>query len=326
VKKILITGGAGFIGRYFVNLLQDADLRILDLKKPDFDTRATFIQGDVRNIKDVQKAMAGVDTVIHLAAMHHDFGIADDAYFDTNVNGAKIIADEAHLQGVCRIINFSSVAVYGNAGNPGPTTEETSPNPQNAYGKSKWEAEQIFEKWATRQTGRKLVTVRSTVVFGPFNLANVLSLIRIIHQGLYIQIGPGNNIKSLAYVENIVEAALFALENACDSICLMNYADEPHLTSSQIAQMQAKMLAKNIRFSLPLPLGILLARPFDLAIFLSGKNLSISSKRVKKLQTQTWHSAVKIKQMGFVPRVSIQEGMQKMIQWYLKSQPEKNSK
>jgi nucleoside-diphosphate-sugar epimerase len=155
------------------------------------------------------------------------------------------------------------------------------------------------------------------VVFGPHNLANVLNLIKAIDQGLYFHVGASNNIKSLAYVENIVDASLFALTTLDEGVQLFNYVDEPQLSSREIANMQARFLGKKIRLNLPEWLSIAIAKPFDWAIAISGKNLKISSKRVKKLITQTNHGASYIRQLGFKPSHSIEFGMEKMIRWYL---------
>ena len=135
MSKILITGGAGFIARYFVEKFPGDEVLLLDIREPDYSSHAKYIKGDIRNEDDVNQVMQGVDLVIHLAAMHHDFGIADEEYFETNSRGAEIIANAAAKNGVKKIINFSSVAVYGNQGNPGPTNEETPPSPQSPYGK-----------------------------------------------------------------------------------------------------------------------------------------------------------------------------------------------
>lgn len=317
MAKILITGGSGFIGRYFVERLNHQEVVILDLKTPDYESHAHFIQGDIRKKVDVSEALQDVDTLIHLAAMHHDFGIEDQAYFDTNVGGAEILIAEAERVGVKTIINFSSVAVYGNQGNPGPTNEETAPAPTNPYGASKLKAEKLFTTWAEKSPARKLIIVRSTVVFGPHNLANVLNLIKAIDTGLYFHVGASNNIKSLAYVENIVDASLFALTTIDEGIQLFNYVDEPQLSSREIANMQARFLGKKISLNLPEWLSIMIAKPFDWAIILSGRNLKVSSKRVKKLITQTNHGASYIRQLGFKPSHSIEFGMDKMIRWYL---------
>jgi len=316
MKKICITGGSGFIASHFIAALPHCEINILDVVPPKFKSQATYFKGDIRNLNEVLPAMEGCDTIIHLAAMHHDFGIPDAAYFDTNVNGAKVIIEAAKQLNIKSIINFSSVAVYGNKGNPGPTDETTAPAPTNPYGFSKLEAEQLFTNWQEASPENKLIIVRSTVVFGANNLANVLNLIKAIDSGVYIQVGKGENIKSLAYVENIVAASLFAFELNKSGKLLFNYIDGPQLNSKSIAAMQAKMLGKKIPITLPMWFVLILAMPFDLLIWLTKKNLPISSKRVKKLSTQTFHNAELIKNLGFRAPYSIEYGMQQMINWY----------
>ncbi|MFN5319706.1 MAG: NAD-dependent epimerase/dehydratase family protein [Bacteroidia bacterium] len=319
MKKILITGGSGFIGRYFVARFKDAEVCIFDLKEPDYPSNATWIKGDVRDKSALFSASDGCDAIVHLAAMHHDFGISDQEYFDTNVAGAQNVVDAAVKNSISIILNFSSVAVYGKAGNPGPTNENTPAQPENAYGKSKLEAERIFTNWCSTNGYRRLIQVRSTVVFGAHNLANVLSLIKVIDRGLYLHTGLGDNIKSLAYVENLVDACFFALNASPSGELLFNYVDYPQKTSRQIALLQAQLLGKKIRWAVPHRLALLLSKPFDWAITLSGKNLPISSKRIMKLNTQTCHGADKIRNLGFTQQYSIEKGMERMISWYRKS-------
>lgn len=317
MEKVLITGGSGFIGRYFVDRLKSAEVVIFDLRDPDYDSHASYIKGDVRNFNELLQAAQGCTMIIHLAAMHHDFGIPDTAYFETNVEGAKNLVAIAEKLNIHNVINFSSVAVYGHKGNPGPTDENTVPEPTNAYGKSKLEAEAILSKWANSNAQNRLIQVRSTVVFGPHNLANVLNLIKAIDQGLFFHMNKSDNIKSLAYVENIVDATFFGLEKTTTSELLFNYVDYPQMTSREIAEMQAKFLGKKIKLTLPLKVAVALAWPFDLAIKLTGRNLKISSARVKKLCTQTYHKADKIRSLGFVPKHKMGDGMERMVRWYV---------
>lgn len=316
MNKILITGGSGFIGRFFIERLSGYNLVNLDLKEPDFNSASKFLQGDIRNSQDVDAASSQCDTIIHLAALHHDFGISESEYFDTNVVGARILIQNAEKNGIKTIINFSSVAVYGNKGNPGPTDESDTPNPLNPYGKSKLKAEDLFRQWAEKDNSRKLIIVRSTVVFGPHNLANVLNLIKVIDRGLFVHVNGGKAIKSIAYVENIVDATLFAAEKIISGTLIFNYSDEPSLSIREIAELQAGLLKRKIRFALPLWVLRILAIPFDMIIALTGKNLKISSGRIRKITTQTYHSASLIRSMGFTPRYSIHYGMERMIRWY----------
>lgn len=317
MEKVLITGGSGFIGRYFVDRLKNAEVVIFDLREPDYNSHATYIKGDVRNLNEMLQASQDCTMIIHLAAMHHDFGIPDSAYFETNVGGAKNLVTIAEKLGIHKVINFSSVAVYGHRGNPGPTDESTEPAPTNAYGKSKLEAEAILSNWAKSDTQNRLIQVRSTVVFGPYNLANVLNLIKAIDQGLYFHMNKSDNVKSLAYVENITDATLFGLEKNQSGELLFNYVDYPQMSAREIANMQAKFLGKKIKLTLPLKVAVALAWPFDLAIKLTGRNLKISSARVKKLCTQTFHNADKIRALGFVPKHEMHDGMERMVRWYL---------
>jgi nucleoside-diphosphate-sugar epimerase len=319
MKKILITGGSGFIGRYFVARFKDAEVCVFDLKAPDYASHAHWIKGDVRDAAALVSAAQGCDTIVHLAAMHHDFGISDKEYFNTNVDGAVNVVDAAIKNSISVVLNFSSVAVYGKAGNPGPTSESTPPQPENAYGKSKLKAEGIFSDWCNAAASRRLIQVRSTVVFGAHNLANVLNLIKVIDRGLYVHTGSGDNIKSLAYVENLVDACFFALKGSPMRELLFNYVDYPQKTSRQIAQLQAQLLGRTIRWSVPHRVALWLSKPFDWAITLSGKNLPISSQRIKKLNTQTCHGADKIRNLGFTQQFSIEQGMERMISWYRKS-------
>jgi nucleoside-diphosphate-sugar epimerase len=317
MEKVLITGGSGFIGRYFVDRLKHAEVVLFDIRLPDYPSHASHVLGDVRDLKAFSDAANGCTMIIHLAAMHHDFGIDESAYFDTNVGGAKNLIEVAQAHNIRKVINFSSVAVYGHKGNPGPTDENTEPAPTNAYGKSKLEAEAILRNWALLDAQNRLVQVRSTVVFGAHNLANVLNLIKAIDQGLYFHISERNNIKSLAYVENIADATLFGLDKTSTGELLFNYVDYPQMSSKEIANMQAEFLRKKILLKLPLWVAVGLALPFDLAIKITGKNLKISSARVKKLCTQTYHKADKIRDLGFKPRHEMRDGMERMIRWYL---------
>jgi len=99
-------------------------------------------------------------------------------------------------------------------------------------------------------------------------------------------------------------------------VAIYNYADEPQLTSRQIADIIATSLGKKVKFTIPKTLGILMGIPFDFAIKLTGKNIPISSARIKKLGTQTFHSAEKIFSEGFLPKHSTIDGIKKMVEWY----------
>lgn len=316
MNNILLTGGSGFIGSHFHSLLPEKDLVVLDLKEPTFRYKSTFYKGDIRIKEDVRKSINGngISIIISLAAKHHDFGIGHYEYFDTNEEGTKILCEVASEYGIKKIIFYSSVAVYGIREQI--STEDMEPHPDSPYGASKLAGESVLKKWATEDGSRSVVIIRPTLAFGANNVANMFNLIRQIDSGLYFHLGKGDNIKSIAYVENLVKATLFLKERIKPGVAIYNYADEPQLTSRLIGETIAHALGKKIRLTIPKGLGTMVGVPFDLIIRATGKNLPISSARIKKLGTQTYHSAKKIFDEGFKPDFTTREGLVKMVAWY----------
>lgn len=322
MSNILFTGASGFIGSHFHRLFKKKDFINIDLKEPSFPYQSRFVQGDIRIESDIENAVRGNDikTIVSLAAKHHDFGIGHDEYFDTNEDGTRMICKVAGAHNIKEIIFYSSVAVYGISEQV--STEESMPAPDAPYGASKLAGEKVLEKWAAEDPTRKVLIIRPTLVFGSNNMANMRNLIRQIDSGLYFHLGKAQNIKSIAYVENVVNATMFLMEKMKPGVAIYNYADEPQLTTRQISTIIAEALDKKIRLTVPKTLGVMMGVPFDVAIKLSGKNLPVSSARIKKLGTSTHHSAKKIFSEGFVPAFSSIDGLKKMVEWYV---AEKNS-
>ncbi|GCC52471.1 NAD(P)-dependent oxidoreductase [Chryseotalea sanaruensis] len=313
---ILLTGGSGFIGGHFHNVISNDKLINLDLHKPEFNHSATFYQGDIRKQEDVERVLSEnkIEKIISLAAKHHDFGIGHDEYFDTNEAGTEVICKAASKYGIKEIIFYSTVAVYGTTEQM--STEQLEPQPDSPYGASKLAGEKVLIKWAQEDASRKVLILRPALVFGANNRANMYNLISQVNSGFYFHIGKAANIKSIAYVENLVSATLFLANKLGAGVHIYNYADEPQLTSRQIGETIAEALEKKIRFTLPRFVAIACGLPFDLAIKITGKNLPISTARIKKLNTQTLHSANKVRQTGFLPVYSTQQGIMKMVSWY----------
>ena len=316
--RVLITGGAGFIGTYFAERLLAAGNTVASLDMvPSHVAGVDSHLGDVRDPDRVRVALEGVERVIHLAAAHHDFGIADETYFDVNEGGSQVLCDAMAEAGIDRCCFYSSVAVYGDS--PPPRTEETPPKPVNPYGASKLAGEQVFRAWCEANGARQALIIRPTVVFGPWNFANMYSLIRQIAKRRFLQIGPGTNIKSLAYVENIVAATEFLWGRPqAEAFEVYNYVDKPDLSSRRISDTIYEALGRTTPgVTVPLGLGLLLALPFDLVIGLTGANLPVSSARIRKLAaTETRFEADRIAAQGFSPPVALTDGLARMVEWY----------
>lgn len=322
MSRVLVTGGSGFIGRYVCERIVEGGgtVTILDLVAPRWDARGIpHVQGDARDAAAVDKAIAGADEVIHLAAAHHDFGISDATYFDVNEGSARVLCAAMDKAGVTKACFYSSVAVYGSV--PEPRTEDVVPSPEAPYGASKLAGERVFQRWTEQGGGRRALVMRPAVVFGPRNFANMYALIRQIHSRLFLPIGPGTNVKSTAYVENLVDATFYLMSrDDRPAFDVYNYVDTPDLTSREICDAISESLGRRpIGWSLPLGAALALAMPFDAAIRVTGRNLPISSARVRKLATaQTRFAADKVRRAGFAPRVPLRDGLHRMTEWFVK--------
>jgi nucleoside-diphosphate-sugar epimerase len=321
MNRVLVTGGSGFIGRYVCERIQrdGGQPVILDLVAPAWNTPGIpWIRGDVRDARVVDAALAGCSDVFHLAAAHHDFGISERTYYDVNEGGSRVLCEAMDRAGVRNVCFFSSVAVYGSA--PEPRSEAVCPAPSSPYGGSKLAGEHVFQRWTEQGDGRRVLVIRPAVVFGPRNFANMYALIRQIHSRLFVPIGPGTNVKSTAYVENLVDATFYLLaRDKRPAFDVFNYVDTPDLTSREICDSITQALGRApISWSLPVGAAVALASPFDAVIRLTGKNLPISTARVRKLATaQTRFSADKIHQSGFSPRVPLRDGLRLMTEWFV---------
>ena len=316
--KILITGASGFIGSHFHLYLSQEQIINLDLVAPSFDAKSTYVKGDIRKKEDIKAVLEqyDVDLIINLAAEHKDFGIERASYFKTNEEGMRNICEAASEAGVKNIVFYSSVAVYGS--NKEPSTESMPPNPNLPYGESKLAGEKVLDNWVKEQPEHAALVIRPVVVYGERNVANMYRLIDQISRGRFFNIGKGKNVKSIAYVQNLVEATLFLIEKMKPGMAIYNYSDEPQLSSRSIATVISEALGKRKPITFPYWLIYAMGIPFDWAIKLTGKDLPISTNRIKKFNTETYHKADKVRREGFSPKWTNKEGLQRMVAWYQK--------
>ena len=175
--KVLITGGAGYIGSVVTSYLLDNGVEITvvdDLStgnKGSVDERAIFHQGSILDESFLIKSLTGIDTVIHCAAkslVEESFASAQ-LYSQVNTDGTNTLLKAMAQSGVNKIIFSSTAAVYGDA-NDNPLLENSQINPINPYGQSKYAAEQLISGFANE--GNAAVTFRYFNVAGSYKSDN----------------------------------------------------------------------------------------------------------------------------------------------------------
>ena len=229
--RILITGGAGFIGSHIAEYFHDkADVRILDNLRSGFSRNLAglnveFIRGDVRDRVKVARAMQNVDYVFHLAAM---IGVPESMQnplecVDINVNGTLVVLEEAARAKVKKLCFASSASVYGNADNV-IRREDMCADPDSVYAVTKLDGEHYCKIFS--ESGKlKTVSLRYFNVFGPrqdpgsaYAAAPAVFCDRAIH-GQKIKIfGDGKQSRDFVYIDDVVKVNAFFMENDLEGV------------------------------------------------------------------------------------------------------------
>ena len=315
--KVTMIGASGFVGTRLIDLLKEEPanytLKYIDLLPSHFFNDITTI-GDVREQEQMDRELAGADVVVLLAAQHRDDVSPVSLYYDTNVGGMKVTLQAMEKNGIKRLVFFSSVAVYGlNKQNP---NEEHPADPFNHYGKSKWQAEQVLQEWAKTHKDWNINIVRPTVIFGERNRGNVYNLLKQISSGRFLMVGKGTNVKSMAYVGNIVAFVKYLIENVTEGYNVFNYIDKPDTNMNDLVALVSEVLHKHIPAThFPYWMGMMGGYCFDLLAKITGKKLAVSSVRVKKFCATTQFDSTKALSSGFVPPYTLKEGLARTLEF-----------
>lgn len=216
--KILVTGGAGFIGGHLVNRLTSIgarDIRVLDnlhrgYSRDSLPASVEFLKADIRDPDAVSDAFRGCEIVFHLAAQSNVMGAgADSGYsFNTNVVGTYNVLQSAAGGGVKRMVFPSSREVYGEPLHI-PVPETAPLRAKNAYGASKIAGE-VYCRLAAQQ-GLETVVLRLANVYGPGDRDRVIPLFAAAARaGLPITVFGGQKILDFVWIEVVVDALIQA--------------------------------------------------------------------------------------------------------------------
>jgi len=260
--KVLVTGGAGFIGSHIVAaLLQRGDsVRIFD----NFATgkreniaglgdRVEVIEGDIRSYHIVCEAVAGVEVILHEAALPSVPRAGRDPITTNEVNvlGTLNVLHAAKEGGVRRLVFASSSSVYGD--NPElPKREEMCPNPLSPYAVSKLAGEKYCSSFS-RLYGLETVILRYFNVFGPRQDPNsqysavIPKFVKAMANGERPVIyGDGEQSRDFTYVANVVNANLLAMTAQCEYGVPINCACHHRITLNELVAQINRILGKKI--------------------------------------------------------------------------------
>ena len=312
--RIAVIGGSGFVGTRLIALLKDSHiLTNIDKQQSVFYPEITQIV-NVLDKENLVNALKNHDAVVLLAAEHRDDVTPISLYYDVNVQGMRNTLEAMEANGIKRLLFTSSVAVYGlNKENP---NEQHPADPCNHYGKSKWEAEGVLREWMEKHPDWHVNVLRPTVIFGERNRGNVYNLLNQIAHGRFLMVGKGENVKSMAYVGNIVGLIQFLLERDQEGYDVFNYTDKPDMNMNDLVSLVSTVLKKRLlSIHFPYWLGMCGGYCFDALAWLTRRKLAISSVRVKKFCSTTQFDSSKVLATGFKAPFSLSDGLSRTLKF-----------
>ncbi len=319
---VSIVGGNGFLGKKIASLFtaKKLDYKVFDI---NFSKKSSNYV-NVENTESLE-VLKNSSTIINLAAVHRDDVKPISRYDDVNIGGAINLCNFARDNSIKKIIFTSSVAIYGHAEKD--TDENGEPNYFNDYGRTKYEAEQIYKSWQKEKPDeRTLVIIRPTVIFGEDNRGNVYNLLNQIYRRKFIMIGNGMNIKSMAYVDNVAAFVDFCMDKS-SGIHIYNYIDKPDLNMNDLVKLVRSTIFNkdNIGYRLPVKVGLFIGYLADIFSFIFRISLPISAIRIIKFTSDSMFSS-KVRETNFVPPFKLTDALVKTIKHEFENDYKNNKK
>lgn len=323
MTKVLVTGAAGFLGSALVDKLcrSDHHVRVVLHNSthpiPHLQNVETVV-ADIRDAKNMQDIAGGCGAIVHLAAKVHamDDSGAEKDYEDVNVDGTRHILDAAVRSGVNRIVFASSVKVFGEE-TSGCVDETQAPNPQTAYGRSKWRAEQLVSEYAARH-GLTAVSLRLPMVYGPTRKGNLYRMIEAIDHGRFPILPRLSAVRSLLHVENFVQAVLLCLRAPCFKRAAYIVADaEPYCVTDLYDWLRAGLGKASPRWRVPLWILKSGARCGDVLQTITGSPIPLTTQQLTKLIGGAWYSSTTIThELGYHAAYSFEQVVPELVAFY----------
>jgi UDP-4-keto-D-QuiNAc 4-reductase len=313
LPRVLVTGASGFVGRALCGTLAHSGYTVRAAvrraEQAPADVAEVVAVGEISATTDWERALAGVDFVIHAAARAHVLNDSDSnarQYIASNVEGTTRLAQVAAASAVRRFVFLSSIKVNGEESEGRPYRADDRPNPQGMYASSKLQAEQALH--AIGAAGAmQTVIVRPPLVYGPGVRANFLNLLRWVDRGLPLPLASVRNRRSLVSIWNLCSLLGEVLQSGAAPGGTWLVCDAEAMSTPDLIRRIARAMGRSPRL-LPVPvsvlrrLGALIGRQGEVARLCGSLVVDASATR----ELLRWS-----------PPMSVDEALSRTVGWYL---------
>jgi UDP-N-acetyl-alpha-D-quinovosamine dehydrogenase len=313
MTRALVTGAGGFVGSELCAALAKAGYTVRAALRqsaslPVGATECTVV-GEIGRATDWTEALDGVDCVIHLAARVHMLGESaemENAYMETNAYGTQRLAEAAAGRGVRRLVYLSSIKVNGERTVGRPFCHDDAPAPEDAYGRSKLQAERALESVAAG-TAMSVVSVRPPLVYGSGVRANFLRLLSWVDRQLPLPLGAVRNQRSLISVWNLCDLIVkLVADPQFTGTCLA--ADGESISTPELIRRLARAMQRRALL-VPVPLPVLRGMGR-----LAGRREEIT----RLCDSLVVDAGPTFRALDWRPPLSTDAGLSRTAEWYLK--------
>ncbi|MFT3965870.1 MAG: NAD-dependent epimerase/dehydratase family protein [Sphingobium sp.] len=316
---IAVTGATGFTGGALARRLVADGYRVraLTRREPTEEERAAGIEWIVGGLTDpiaLSALVRDADTVFHVAAMYRTEGPREE-FLEVNRDSTQLLLDTSRAAAVRRLVYCSSIGVHGSV-DATPSDEDAPLSPRDPYQESKLLAEELCRA-AMQQPGLEVVIIRPCAIYGPGD-TRMLKIFRMVQRGHFVFVGSGSPNFHPVYIDDLVDGFLLAMtsDNAPGSTFIIGAQD--YLPLRDYVGMAAKVLGVRAP-SIRVPYGImnLSAHMCEMLCAPLGIQPPLHRRRLTFYKHNRAFSIARAqRQLGFAPRVGLEEGFTKTVAWY----------
>lgn len=323
--KVLITGASGFIGGHVISKVLEEGHEVVALVRDTSNIeglpkKVETIEADLFDISSLEKAVRGVNAVMHFAAYFDFYPSDQELMFKVNVEGTTNLMNVCVGTDVERFIYCSSTETMGGIRYP-PGNEDTELRPAFSYGESKIQAEKAIRQ-ITQDTGLSHIIIRPTGVLGEGDLYIMYEVARELYNGKVFALPRDLNTQFMyTYIDDIVSgfvAALTPMSALNNTIILC--PDEAISWAEFLEVVTEQLGVKPPRLRVPTLLakfGMMFLSPIKnrkrMTFFWHGKSVDMM------MQARVYSNEKAKRLLGWTPKVSMVEGLQRAINWYFEN-------
>lgn len=325
MKKVLVTGATGFLGKYVVEELVEHGYQVRafgrnrTIGQSLVNASVTFIQGDLTNQEDLTKACQEMDMVVHAGALSTVWGPWED-FYQTNVLGTNYVLEACREAKIERLVYVSSPSIYAAPRDQLDIKESDAPqeNRLNNYIRSKLASEKLFKDYPDVSS----VILRPRGLFG-IGDTSILPRVLNLSQKIGIPlIGDGRQLMDMTCVENVALAIRLALETPQAAGEVYNITNGEPRAFRNLIEETLRGLGYPIRYrKIPAPLVSAISSSLEFIY----KNLKLKGEPALTRYTyyllrysQTLDISKAERDLGYRPKITISEGIEQYVQDYRK--------